>query len=194
VETLRVLPADLRAEMPDLLWIAVLNGAMANPRQWPQLGALLGDFRRRLESTRNSWLALRVRAMQVVHYLHGDDQAAAEAELDALLPEIERSGMLRTVLDWPQLEPLLARSQASFAQRLSGMFRHGVLAGFPFGLSEHEMRVLRGIAANSSTAEIARKMFIETSTVRKHLVNLFRKMGVHSRAEAVHAAREAGLR
>ncbi len=194
VETLRVLPADLRAEMPDLLWMAVLNGAMANPRQWPQLGALLGDFWRRLESACNSWLALRVRAMQVVHHLHGDDQAAAEAELEALLPEIERSGMLRTVLDWPQLEPLLARNQAPFAQRLSGMFRHGVPAGLPFGLSEHEMRVLRGIAANSSTAEIARKMFVETSTVRKHLVNLFRKMGVHSRAEAVHAAREAGLR
>jgi hypothetical protein len=63
VETLRVLPADLRAEMPGLLWMAVLSGALTNPRQAPQLGSLLRDFRQQLESTCNPWLALRVRVM-----------------------------------------------------------------------------------------------------------------------------------
>jgi hypothetical protein len=58
----------------------------------------------------------------VVHALSIDDVAAAEVELESLLPEIERSGMLRTVLDWPQLEPLLARNRSPFAQRLHGMF------------------------------------------------------------------------
>ena len=131
--------------------------------------------------------------MQVVHRLFIDDLAGAEAELETLLPHIEQSGMLRIVLDWPQLELLLARSQSPFAQRLSGMFSYGAPAGPPFGLSAHEFQVLRGIATNLSTAEIARKMVIETSTVRKHLVRVFRKMGVHSRDEAVQVARDAGV-
>ncbi len=193
VETLHVLPADLRPEMPGLLWMAVLSGALTNQRQVPLLGPLLSDCRGRLEKACNLWLALRVRVMQVVHALSIDDVAAAEVELESLLPEIERSSMLRTVLDWPQLESLLARNRSPFAQRLRGMFGPAAPTALPFGLSEHEFQVLRAIAAHLSTAEIAHKMFVEKSTVRKHLIHIFRKMGVHSRDEAVHAARKAGF-
>ncbi len=193
VENMGVFPANLTADMPEMTWISVLTGALADGQQLALLDVLLADFRRRLEAAHNNWMLLRVRVMQVVHRLFIDDLAGAEAELETLLPHIEQSGMLRIVLDWPQLELLLARSQSPFAQRLSGMFSYGAPAGPPFGLSAHEFQVLRGIATNLSTAEIARKMVIETSTVRKHLVRVFRKMGVHSRDEAVQVARDAGV-
>ena len=192
VEDLRVLPADLRPEMPDLLWIAVLTGALADQRELPLLGRLLAELRGRLEREGNRWLSLRVRAMQVVHHLLVDDAAAAEAELHALLPRIEESGMLRVVLDWAPLEPLLAHSRSPFAQRLCGMFEQFAEKTPPFGLSAQEWQVLLHVMQNLSTDEIAQKLFVQASTVRKHLVNTFRKMGVHSREEAVHAARAAG--
>jgi LuxR family maltose regulon positive regulatory protein len=194
VETMHVLPADLRSEMPDLLWIAVLTGALAHRRQLPLLGRLLPEFRRRMEDIRNHWMLLRVRAMQVVHHLYVDDAAAAEAELHALLPRIEESGMLRVVLDWPPLEPLLARSRSPFAQRLRGMFKHVAAEAIPFGLSAQEFRILQHLVEGLSTAAIAERIFVETTTLRRYMTRVYRKMGVHSRAEAVQAARAAGVR
>jgi LuxR family maltose regulon positive regulatory protein len=53
--------------------------------------------------------------------------------------------------------------------------------------------VLRLIAAGKSNAEIAQTLFIAVSTVRTHTNNLFGKLGVTRRTEAVARARELGL-
>jgi LuxR family maltose regulon positive regulatory protein len=193
VETMHVLPADLRTEMPDLQWIAVLTGAMADRRQLPLIGARLEQFRHSLEESRNAWMLLRVRVLQVLHFSYGGDSAAAAAELEALLPKIEQSGMLRLILDWPQLAPLLAQSRSPFAYRLRKMLNRSVVETIPFGLTKREFEMLQDLVNDFSTTEIAQKRFIEIDTLRRYLVRMYRKMGVHSRAEAVHAAREAGV-
>ena len=74
--------------------------------------------------------------------------------------------MLRVVLDWPPLEPLLARSRSPFAQRLRGMFKHAAAEVIPFGLSAQEFRILQHLVEDLPTAAIAEKMFVETTTLR----------------------------
>jgi LuxR family maltose regulon positive regulatory protein len=39
----------------------------------------------------------------------------------------------------------------------------------------------------------AAELFVEQSTVKTHLVHLYRKLGVHSRTQAVARARALGL-
>ena len=60
-------------------------------------------------------------------------------------------------------------------------------------LSDSEIRVLRYLPTHLSAPEIAAQLSVSTSTVKTHLRNLYGKLGVHSRAEAVELARAAGL-
>jgi DNA-binding CsgD family transcriptional regulator len=54
-----------------------------------------------------------------------------------------------------------------------------------FGLSAAEAAVLARIVEGATTTEAAAALFIVPDTVRKHLSNAYRKLGVHSRASAV---------
>lgn len=60
-------------------------------------------------------------------------------------------------------------------------------------LSERELEVLRLIQAGLNNQEIAEQLVIATSTVKTHLNNLYGKIGVHSRTQAVAIARDLGL-
>jgi len=60
-------------------------------------------------------------------------------------------------------------------------------------LTERELDVLRLLGDGASNREIARTLFVTEATVKTHLVNLFAKLGVESRAKAVTHARETGL-
>jgi LuxR family maltose regulon positive regulatory protein len=59
--------------------------------------------------------------------------------------------------------------------------------------SERELEVLAFIAAGESNQEIARKLYVSTSTVKTHINRLYRKLGAHSRTQAVARAREMNL-
>jgi LuxR family transcriptional regulator, maltose regulon positive regulatory protein len=60
-------------------------------------------------------------------------------------------------------------------------------------LSKAEIRVLRYLPTHLSAPQIASELSVSTTTVKTHLRNLYLKLGVHSRAEAVESARALGL-
>jgi PAS domain S-box-containing protein len=60
-------------------------------------------------------------------------------------------------------------------------------------LTSRQREVLELVAAGYSTAEIARRLTLSTETVRNHLRNSFRELRVHTRLEAIAAARRLGL-
>jgi LuxR family maltose regulon positive regulatory protein len=60
-------------------------------------------------------------------------------------------------------------------------------------LTQSETRVLRYLPTHLSAREIAAELCISAHTVRTHLRHLYRKLGAHSRFEAVRRARAAGL-
>jgi DNA-binding NarL/FixJ family response regulator len=65
-------------------------------------------------------------------------------------------------------------------------------AAFP-ELSERECEVLSLLAEGRSNPDIARKLFLSPKTVRNHVSNIFTKLQVADRAQAIIKARDAGL-
>jgi LuxR family transcriptional regulator, maltose regulon positive regulatory protein len=51
-------------------------------------------------------------------------------------------------------------------------------------LSEREYQVLRKIAVGESNKEIARSLDLSLHTVKRHVANIFNKLGVESRIQA----------
>jgi LuxR family maltose regulon positive regulatory protein len=60
-------------------------------------------------------------------------------------------------------------------------------------LSERETAILQSVAAGASNSEIAARLTIELSTVKWHLGNIYGKLGVRSRTQALIKARELHL-
>ena len=63
----------------------------------------------------------------------------------------------------------------------------------PYGLSPREAEVLRLLARRLTDKEIAEALFLSPHTVHRHTTNLFAKLGVANRTEAVARARALGL-
>ena len=84
-------------------------------------------------------------------------------------------------------QSIAARLQAFFATS-----RSPAAAPFP-ELTDREDEVLELIAQGRSNAEIGARLGISDKTVRNHVANVFNKLRVADRAQAIVRAREAGL-
>ncbi len=60
-------------------------------------------------------------------------------------------------------------------------------------LSDRELEILRQLSTPKSPAQIGRELFISTKTVQNHISNIYRKLDVNSRTEAVVRSMELGL-
>ena len=60
-------------------------------------------------------------------------------------------------------------------------------------LSERELEVLTLLASGRPNKEVARDLFISVGTVKTHTNNIYRKLGVRNRAEALARARNLKL-
>ena len=58
------------------------------------------------------------------------------------------------------------------------------------GLSEREMDVLKAMAEGKSNSGIAEKLFVSESTIKTHVSNIFVKLDVKRRTQAINQARE----
>jgi LuxR family maltose regulon positive regulatory protein len=133
------------------------------------------------------------------------DPAAAERAVERALDLAEPDGALLPFLlhPAPGLFERHARQRTAHAALTAEIL--SLLAGNepappPAGpqlplepLSKTELRVLRYLPTHLSAPEIATELSVATSTVRTHMRNLYAKLGVHSRAEAVESARALGL-
>ena len=61
------------------------------------------------------------------------------------------------------------------------------------GLSKRELSILEALQSGGSNHDIAKELFLAEQTVKFHLTNIYRKLNVTSRTEAVHWAYSHGL-
>ena len=61
------------------------------------------------------------------------------------------------------------------------------------GLSKREVGILRALAGGASNKQIANELWLAEQTVKFHLTNIYRKLGVGNRTDAVRYAYHHGL-
>jgi DNA-binding NarL/FixJ family response regulator len=110
---------------------------------------------------------------------HTYDVITMRADLDAAHAEIVK---LRAVLtSTPALEALLTPPEIHVIDQERD-------------LTARELETLKYLTAGCSNDDIALAMYVSRSTVKTHLVNLFSKLGVHTRTGAAIAGIKLGLR
>ncbi|HLV80237.1 MAG TPA: response regulator, partial [Chthonomonadaceae bacterium] len=109
-----------------------------------------------------------------------------------LLKDTDPADLIAAVRAASRGEALLSSPVAGrLAVLATGQAGKGAAAGN--SLNERELEVLTLLAQGARNKEIAARLFITAKTVEYHLSNIFVKLGVSNRTEAVRAAIERGL-
>ncbi|GKW49803.1 response regulator transcription factor [Halomonas sp. NCCP-2165] len=78
---------------------------------------------------------------------------------------------------------LMARLLEYYRQRQLNVYRPTC------GLTQRELEIIGLLGAGASNLEIADRLFVSEHTVKSHLYNIFRKIDVHSRGQAINWTR-----
>jgi DNA-binding NarL/FixJ family response regulator len=147
-----------------------------------------------IEATRRLTRSGSTAAVVVLTMFEDDDSVFAAMRAGA-------RGYLLKGADQQEIERAIraaAAGEAIFgpqiAQRVVAHFANGSGSATAFpSLTEREREVLELIAAGKGNARIAHDLMISLKTVRNHVSNIFTKLQVSERAQAIVKAREAGL-
>jgi len=88
------------------------------------------------------------------------------------------------------MRPLIQRIEAC-RERLES--QPGDTPAYPDGLTQREVEVLRLIAQGKSNSQISQELVVAEGTARRHVANIYEKIGVANRAEATRYALREGL-
>ena len=135
-------------------------------------------------------------AVLVLTMLESDDSVFAAMRAGArgyLLKGADRAEIRRAIEAEANGEVVFS---AGIASRVLSFFAAGpsVPAATPFPtLTEREREILDLVARGLTNTAIAQRLVLSSKTVRNHVSNVFTKLQVAGRAEAVAQARDAGL-
>jgi len=115
--------------------------------------------------------------------------AQARALVDALATSLQNPELRAAFLEAPPVAALTAKQEAAPDGRRALQTR----SSLPVGLSQREVEVLRLLAQGLTNREIAASLVVSERTINSHLVHIFNKVGVTSRAAATAFAVRHGL-
>jgi LuxR family transcriptional regulator, maltose regulon positive regulatory protein len=141
--------------------------------------------------------------LALAHQLQGDTPAALTA-LENALKLAEPEGYVRIFVDQGHPISLLLEEAAkhgiapNYVHQLLQAFgraedRARVDQGLIEPLSDRELEVLRLLGTDLDGPDIARHLVVSLNTLRTHTKNIYTKLGVNNRREAVRRAEELGL-
>jgi DNA-binding NarL/FixJ family response regulator len=118
--------------------------------------------------------------------------AAGEAGADAVISKAVRPAALVTILEettsghfvqfFPRARPTVAHSSS-----------HPALNAGHSHLTTRELEILALLAAGQTNAQIAGELCVTEQTIKFHVANILRKLGVANRTQASHYAHIHGL-
>ncbi len=159
------------------------------------------------ESTHNVQVMIEVLALEALLHAANNDEKAALVILEQSLALAQPGGFIRLYVDLgPAMADLLRRMQSRepFVAYITSILQAFGDASDPAAqpdgrkqlmepLTDREAEILELLAKRYSNKEIAADLVISPATVKGHTINLYQKLSVHNRREAVKAARALGL-
>ena len=183
--------------------------AMNTPASRQQAGEALAKLRAFVTAAHNTRFTIEVLALQaLLHAAEGDEPAGLQALEQAVLLA-QPGGLVRVFVDLgPSMaglfEQLAIRGIAeAHVEHVLEAFRSAPFTplAYPGGqprpsqahliepLTGRELEVLELLARRLSNKEIAQRLVVSPETVKRHTANIYQKLGVHSRRDAVEKAR-----
>lgn len=174
-------------------------------------------------SIHNTRFLIDVLALQALLYDARGDEPTALSALERAISLAEPGGFIRPFLDLaPKMADLLNRLgkqniAVKYVGRLLAAFRNEEQVVVPDAsdqdilpprpsvspslhpqpliepLTNRELEILTLLEQRLRNKEIAAKLFISPETVKRHTINIYGKLNVHNRREAVAKAQELGM-
>lgn len=187
---------------------------LAEGQKLDQALAILEEMDEFLSKMNRKIHRIDVLALQALAYHALHNQPKAMEKLAQSVALAASGKFIRNYLDLgPKMRDLLAQLYKQAKQPEGTGYRSylaKILAAFPAVKSEdqksvsipsilidpltkRELEVLKLLATALSTKEIAEELVITWATTRSHIKNIYAKLGVNSRYEAVYRAQEFGL-
>jgi len=153
-----------------------------------------------------SWVVEIAIARTLLDQAAGKKHAALET-LEAALRAAAPTGLLRIFVDEGEpLKALLQELKPRLADGSMKLYTSRLLEARGYGpakpktgdrhavlLSERELEVLRDLAQGMTYEEIGRQLFLSLNTIQFHVKNIYSKLLVNKRVQAVERAREMNL-
>jgi LuxR family maltose regulon positive regulatory protein len=175
------------------------------------LPAMLDRVRKRAEEEGRMGSVLEILVLQATTLRAQGRTEEAMVTLQRALVLAQPEGYVRVFVDAGEAMAELLRS--ALAQQILPDYVSGLLASFGTAggrdgsmalrgtrvrpvvepVTGRELEVLRLLAGGASNKQIADELVLVTGTVKAHLLNIYRKLDVHNRTQAVARARELGL-
>ncbi|MEZ4671318.1 MAG: LuxR C-terminal-related transcriptional regulator [Anaerolineae bacterium] len=147
---------------------------------------------------------IEILILQALAYQMQGDMSAALVPLERALTLAEPEGYVRIFVD--EGHPLSLLLEKAAKNGITPNYVHQLLKAFgkaedstPIDqgliepLSERELEVLRLLGTDLDGPDIARQLIISLNTLRTHTKNIYTKLGVNNRREAVRRAEELSL-
>jgi LuxR family maltose regulon positive regulatory protein len=154
---------------------------------------------------------IKILILQALASQAGGDTDQAITALEKALTLAKPGGFIRTFVD--EGPPMARLLYEALSRGIAPDYVRRLLAAFPVAkveqtdslkaqtsrsdliepLSERELEVLQLIAKGLTNPEIASRLFLSPHTVKVHAHNIYGKLGVHNRTQAVTRARTLGV-
>jgi LuxR family maltose regulon positive regulatory protein len=179
--------------------------ARDTPASRQQVAEALDQLKSYAELTHNTVVLIMVLALLSVLHAAEDDEPAALNQLEKAIELAEPGGFVRLFLDLgPPMARLLRHLHgkgvySNYISKILAAFEGdsrrppSAVVGQPEPLTPREMEVLEFLARRLTNKEIAARLVISPGTVKTHTLNIYAKLDVHGRRQAVNKARELGL-
>ena len=170
-----------------------------------QAEELLARLHTRMDRTHNTRFLIEVLALEAVLHDARGEEKAARAALERAVDMARPGGFIRLFLDLgPQMAALLERlrTRGVALEYLDDILRHAspvqpagksIIMPAQGLLTERETEILGLLAQRLSNKEIAEKLVVTPETVKRHSSNIYQKLDVKGRREAVAEAMALGI-
>jgi len=198
-------------ESPRLTYCRVL---LAQNRQDKTTEAIekLGEHLKLAIKTRNVYLLIRIYIIQSIAFIRTNNQSKAKESLKLALekafsnnwirPFIEDGGkeiqnLLEELIEDKRLGKFVAvllheiLTNDKSTNSTKALLSNALLDYKP--LTNRELDIISLLAKRLSNKEIANELYISAGTVKRHTINIYQKLGVNKRREAVNKALKLNL-
>jgi LuxR family maltose regulon positive regulatory protein len=192
----------------DYITLARLLIAQGNANE---AAGLLERIRQVAEAEGRVLRVIEILALHALALQGGGDTAQAMTMMERALTLAEPEGYIRIFVD--EGSPMARVLYEALSRGIAPDYVRRLLAAFPVGepeptgpsisqaqesdliepLSKRELEVLQLIADGLTNPEISCRLYVSLNTVKGHTRNIYGKLGVHSRTQAVARARAFGI-